>query len=80
MILGVSGLLPSGETKNTPPIALSGATKDGETLYAMLHLDDGDGAFDAAKDKPAQDKVGGEPVMMIITVSQDTTEPGAINP
>lgn len=74
-ILGMSGLLPAGETKNLPPIALSRATKDGETLYTMLHLDDGDGTFDAAKDKPAQDKVGGSPVMMIFTVSAEAEEP-----
>ncbi len=57
-ILGTSGLLPAGETKNLAPIALSRATADGETLYAMLHLDDGDGVFDPAKDEPAQDSVG----------------------
>ena len=78
-ILSASALLPAGENKNTPPIALPRATKDGETLYAMLHLDNGDGQFDAVKDKPAQDKVGGVPVMMIIGVSQGATEPGAIN-
>ncbi|MBI2033675.1 MAG: hypothetical protein HYT13_01105 [Candidatus Liptonbacteria bacterium] len=78
-ILGASGLVPAGETKNLAPIALLRATSDGETLYAMLHLDDGDGAFDRALDKPAKDSVGGEPVMMIVTVSADVTEPGAVN-
>ncbi|MDO8574270.1 MAG: hypothetical protein Q7R86_01445 [bacterium] len=78
-VLGASGLLPSGETKNTPPIALSRTTKDSETLYAMLHLDDGDGVFDAAKDNPARDSVSAEPVMMIIEISQDAAEPGAVN-
>ena len=79
-ILGTSGLLVAGETRNLAPIALSRMTKDGETLYAMLHLDDGDGMFDPAKDKPALDSVGGEPVMMIFTVSVDASEPGAVNP
>lgn len=78
-ILGASSLLPAGETKNALPVTLSRTTKDGETLYAILHLDNGDGTFDAAKDKPAQDKVGGEPVMMIFTVSADAEEPGAVN-
>ncbi len=78
-ILGASGLLPSGETKNAPPIALSRATKDGETLYAMIHLDNGDGKFDAAKDNPAQDKIGGAPVMMIVEVSQDAAEPEPVS-
>ncbi len=78
-ILGASGILQAGDTKNLTPITLSRATADGETLYAMLHLDDGDGVFDPAKDKPALDSLGGEPVMMIFTVSMDANEPGAVN-
>lgn len=77
-ILGQSAALGAGETKNFS-IALSRLTTDGETLYAMLHSDDGDGVFNAAKDKPVPDSVSGEPVMMIIAVSQDASEPGAIN-
>ncbi len=79
-ILGASGVLPAGETKNITPITLSRATTDGETLYAMLHLDDGDGTFDVAKDKPAQDSVDGSPVMMIFTVSVDASIPATVNP
>ncbi len=79
-ILGASGVLPAGETKNLTPITLSRATADGETLYAMLHLDDGEGTFDATKDKPALDSLSGQPVMMIFTVSLDASEPGAVNP
>ncbi len=78
-ILGVSSVLPAGETKNLTPIALSRVTKDGETLYAMIHPDDGDGVFDPAKDKPAQDSLIGESVMMIFTVSVDASAPGAVN-
>ncbi len=78
-ILGASGALPAGETKNLTPITISRTTVDGETLYAMIHLDDGDGTFDATKDEPAQDSLGGEPVMMIFTVSLDASEPGAVN-
>lgn len=78
-ILGASGALPSGETNNLAPIPLSRLTRDGETLYAMLHLDDGDGVFDAAKDKPALDPLGALPVMMIVTVSAEATEPGAVS-
>ncbi len=76
--LGTSDVLPAGDTKNLP-ITLSRATADGETLYAMLYLDDGDGAFDAAKDKPAIDSLVGEPMMMIFTVSVDASEPGAVS-
>ncbi len=77
-ILGVSGLLLAGETKNLPPIALSRETANDETFFAMLHRDDGDGTFDEAKDAPAPDSTTGEPVMMMFTVSADATEPGAV--
>ncbi len=77
--LGISGALPMGETKKAIPIGLSRMTKDGETLYAMLHLGDGDGVFDSAKDKPVLDSLSGQPVMMIFTASLDASEPGAIN-
>lgn len=79
-ILGVSGLLPAGETKNLQPITLSRATRDGEIIYAMLHVDDGDGKFDAADDKPALDSVDGAPMMMVVMVSKDAVEPGIVNP
>ncbi len=78
-ILGASGALPTGETNNPASIPLSRPTRNGETLYAMLHLDDGDSVFDAMKDKPALDSVGALPVMMIITVSAEATEPDAVN-
>ncbi len=77
-ILGASGVLPAGETKNLTPIMLSRVTADSETLYAMLHFDDGDGAFDVAKDKPALGSLGGEPVTMIFTVSVGAIEPDAM--
>lgn len=79
-ILGISVLLPAGETKGPVLISLSRMTKDDETIYAMLHLDDGDGVFDAGGDKPAKDLMGGEPAMMVVTVSADATEPEAVNP
>lgn len=77
-ILGVSTLLPAGETSDVP-LTLSRLAADGETLYAMLHLDGGDGAFDLARDQPARDAATGEPVAMIFTVSPDATEPGAVS-
>lgn len=79
-ILGASSLLPAGEMENLPPIMLSRAMMDGETIYAMLHFDNGDGKFDAADDKPVLDSVGGAPMMMVVTVSKDATEPGIVNP
>ena len=79
-ILGVSNFLPAGETKNLLPITLVRATRDGEIIYAMLHADNGDGTFDATNDKPVLDSVDGTPMMMIVTVSKDATEPGIVNP
>lgn len=78
-ILGASDLLPVGETSNLAPIPLSRLTRNDETLYAMLHLDDGDRIFDEVKDKPALDPVGALPVMMIFTVNMEATEPDAVN-
>lgn len=78
-IVGISGILPAGETKNVPLISLSRMTQDGETLYVMLHLDDGDGVFDALNDKPFFDPIGADPVMMIIIISAEATEPEAVN-
>lgn len=79
-VLGQSSLLAAGETKNLPPIALSRATKDGETIYAMLYFDNKDGKFDAINDKPPLDRVEGKPVMMIVAVSKDAIEPEPVNP
>jgi hypothetical protein len=79
-ILGASGVLTAGESNNLEPIPLSRLTRDGETLYVMLHLDDGDGVFDAVKDKPVIDTVSALPMMMIVNVSVEAIEPSAVNP
>ena len=79
-VLGVSNLLPAGETEDAAPIILSRTTADGEVLHAMLHLDDGDGQFDAVVDQPARDPVGEGPVAMEVIVSTDAAEPGVVNP
>lgn len=76
-ILGVSGLFKAGEIKSPEPIKLSKTTIDGETIYAMLHFDDGDGIFDAPNDKPILFNT--EPLMMIINVSSDAIEPEAVS-
>jgi len=58
-ILGASTLLQAGESTNVQ-VALSRASRDGETLHAMLHIDaDANGAFDAAVDTPVQSRLGG---------------------
>lgn len=76
-ILGVSSLVGAGEVSDLPPIPLSRATRDGETLFAMLHADDGDGAFDPAKDSPVRD-AGGEPLMMQFSIDKESSLPDAI--
>ena len=79
-VLGVSNLISSGETKNSLSIVLSRSTLDRETIYAMLYFDNEDGIFDITKDKPVIDSVANEPMMAIVAISKDATEPGAINP
>lgn len=79
-ILGVSSLFPAGEFRNPSPIVLSREIKDGEIIYVMLHLDNGDGKFDARGDQAVLDAVSGEPVTAEVLVSEDAVGPGVINP
>lgn len=74
VVLGASALVGVGETSNLGPITLNRATKQGETLFAMIHLDNGDGKFDLAMDPPAFDKIGNEPVTMIFQVNTTDLE------
>ena len=67
-ILGYSKLLPEGEEMDVV-VGLASAVADGEALYAMLHLDNGDGKFDAKSDMPAKDNLG-NPVMMRFVVGK----------
>ena len=78
-ILGASALLSKGETKDVL-VVFSRMTVDGETLYAMIHLDDGDKVFEAGEDYPAKDSISGESVMTIFIVTKDATEPGEVKP
>ncbi|OGN03300.1 MAG: hypothetical protein A2655_00520 [Candidatus Yanofskybacteria bacterium RIFCSPHIGHO2_01_FULL_43_42] len=73
-MLGASSLIMSGETKDPLTIKLSRSTLDGETAYAMLHFDNGDGIFDATKDELVYDPIANEPVMMVIAISKDAIE------
>ncbi|MBI2674127.1 MAG: hypothetical protein HYX22_00080 [Candidatus Yanofskybacteria bacterium] len=79
-ILGASGLIMSGETDDPFLITLSRSTLDGETIYIMLHFDNGDGVFDATKDKPVVDPVANEPMMAIVVISKYATESDTTNP
>lgn len=49
-VLGVTGLLPPGRTEYTT-VSLVRAARNGEFLYGVLYLDDGDGMFDPVRDK-----------------------------
>ncbi|MFA6006209.1 MAG: hypothetical protein WC764_00535 [Candidatus Paceibacterota bacterium] len=64
-ILGSSGLLPAGSGAEVQ-ISLTASTKDGQNVIAMLHLDNGDGKFDATTDLPATsaNATGGQEVVM----------------
>ncbi len=78
-VIGESDLLPGGEVENLPPILLSRKTLDGETLFAMLHRDNGDKTFDAREDVPITDSEG-VPFMMEFMIDKDSLEePGAVS-
>jgi hypothetical protein len=70
-VIGYSSLLSTGETK-VIKISLNREVKDGERLYAMLHLDNGDGKFDASTDAPATD-VNGDIIFQNFAVSKDAS-------
>ena len=65
-ILGSSELLASGRTDNFS-VTLTRDAIEGETLYGMLHVDNGDNTFNAALDTPVVDE-GGNIVLMIFQV------------
>ena len=61
-IIGTSAFLPAGESSDVV-VNLKRASNDGEVLYAMLHMDDGDGKFNATVDVPLTDSSGNVVVM-----------------
>ena len=77
-IVGASALMKAGETGNGGRITLSRESKDGEALYAMLHQDDGDGMFDAAKDLPVRDQSGNS-IAMQFEIARDAAAPDGIS-
>lgn len=74
-VLGSSVLL-SGDTRNVV-VELSRNTRDGERLYAALHLDDGDGVFNAESDEAARDSLGNE-LRGEFTIDAEAEETGEI--
>ena len=71
-IIGASALLEVGENLNVQ-VPLMRPLRDGEELYAMLHVDtDADGTFNAAVDVPVQSALGGGPIMGMFEVASTT--------
>lgn len=75
-IIGASSLIAAGDHANLT-VTLTQGTADGQSFFAMLHRDNGDGQFDANPDVPVQDQ-SGSVMMMEFTVSVDASPPGAI--
>lgn len=69
-ILGVSGLLSAGTHENVV-ISLLRKTVNGENLFAVTHIDNGDGTFEESADEPA--KEDGSVVMTQFQVSSETS-------
>ena len=65
-LLGYSKLLPEGEYMDVV-VGLSREVSDGDSLYAKLYLDNGDGKFNVKSDTAAKDNLG-NPVMMTFVV------------
>lgn len=53
-ILGASEYLAAGEQHADVSVSLSRGSQEGETLYVMLHNDDGDEVFDPSVDMPVR--------------------------
>lgn len=75
-ILGVSKIVHKGRSEGVE-VLLSRKTVEGETLYATLYADNGDGIFAAPTDGPVLDSVTGVPMYMLFTVSSDVVLPSA---
>ena len=76
-ILGSSKVLTQGQSTDVS-ISLSRTSQDGEILYAMLHVDDGDGTFDPTQDGPVKDDQGNI-ILMTFNISSTAKEPGVIS-
>ena len=76
-IIGSSALLEAGEN-NDVTITLSRASKDGVTLWAMLHSEkNGNAVFDATVDTPVVSR-GGGPIMWWFMISESADESASI--
>ena len=72
-IIGFSSLLNAVESKNFS-VTLNRKSVVGESLYAMIHWDNGSGAFNPSEDTAATDK-DGNLVMAKFMISESASEP-----
>jgi len=76
-ILGASAILEQGQSEGVS-VFLSRASQDGEALHAMLHVDNGDGAFDPAQDGSVKDDQGNI-ILMRFNISSTAEESGPVS-
>ncbi len=76
-IVGSSDFLEAGETRNFA-ISLSRLVTEGEELFAMPHVDDGDLVFNPANDPPALDSENNV-MFMRFFISGGAEDPGAVS-
>jgi len=72
-IIGFGSLLNTGESRNFS-VTLNRKSVAGESFYAMIHWDNGNGAFNPAEDAAAKDKFGNI-VMAKFMISESASEP-----
>lgn len=77
-IVGNSDYLAPGRSDGVS-ISLKKASQDGETLYAMLHNDDGNERFQAASDLPIRDEQGNVIVMPFKIGDQEVEATSSLN-
>ena len=72
-IIGFGSLLSTGESRNLS-VTLNRKSVAGESLYAMIHWDNGNGTFSPVDDASATDK-DGNMVMAKFMISESASEP-----
>jgi len=64
-VIGVSDLLVAGNNTGVS-VALDRASQSGEALYAVVHVDNGDGIFNASEDAPTMNANGALVMMQFV--------------
>jgi hypothetical protein len=71
-IIGSSALLAGGYTENID-VPLTMSTVRGETYFAVLYQDDGDGVFAKGVDIPLYDATGMTPMFVLFSIADNPT-------